>query len=101
MLPNSLKLSAPHLRLRGYSALMPAAAPATVLKEIPAAWLKHPITMKIQAFNLTHYAFSAGPASAPSNMQTIGYGLALGLSYSFTGTSSFSHCKDLKLTDGL
>lgn len=57
--------------------------------------------MKIQAFNLTHYAFSAGPAFAPSNMQTLGYGLALGLSYSFTGTSPFAHWKDLKLTDGL
>ncbi|KFZ04491.1 hypothetical protein V502_10110, partial [Pseudogymnoascus sp. VKM F-4520 (FW-2644)] len=86
MLSNSPKLSAPYLRLRGYSALMPTAAPATVLKVIPAAWLKHPITMKIQALNLTHYAFSAGLTSAPSNMQIIGYGLALGLSYSFTGT---------------
>lgn len=42
--------------------------------------------MEIKAFNVTHYAFSAGPADARSQMVTVGVAPASVVSCCFTGS---------------
>lgn len=45
-----------------------------------------PITLQIQASNLTHFGFSATPADAKFKMRTLGYGRGVALTGTFTGT---------------
>jgi hypothetical protein len=73
-----------HSRLRGFSDIVPS--PAPILSQLPASWLKRTLVLQIQASNHTHYSFSVWPASARSEMRTIGYGRGIGLSWKFTGT---------------
>jgi hypothetical protein len=79
----------PYLRLRGITAV-----PSFIFHDLaivlwPAAW-KNRITLEIRISNITHYTFSAGPASSQSQMQEIGFAPGLGLTWGFTGRFSFS-----------
>ncbi|KAK2747654.1 hypothetical protein FQN55_004824 [Onygenales sp. PD_40] len=73
----------PHFRFRAESAIP---KPATVIEPLPAAWHGQKLTLEIKAINITHYAFSAGPAGAQSQMKTIAYGEGGLVSWGFTGT---------------
>lgn len=61
------------------------AVPEPAIVPVPEAWQNQTLHLEIKAFNLTHYSFSAGPATAMSEMQTIGYGAGAWVSYGFTG----------------
>ncbi|THZ19546.1 glycoside hydrolase family 43 protein [Aureobasidium pullulans] len=74
--------STPTLRFRAKSNVP---VPQDVLFPVPANWTSD-LHMEIKVFNLTHYAFSAGPAGKMSLMQTIAYASASLVSYGFTGT---------------
>jgi hypothetical protein len=74
--------STPTLRFRAKSNIP---VPQDILFSVPANWTSN-LHMEIKAFNLTHYAFSAGPAGKVSLMQTIAYAPASLVSYGFTGT---------------
>ena len=81
---------APYFRFRTTtSSTIPLVGPELIVP-VNATWLQpgKPLTlrMEIQACNLTHYAFSAGPVEAQHEMQVIGYGEAAAVSYGFTGT---------------
>jgi len=64
---------------------------------VPPKWAGQEITLDITARNLTHYVFSAGPASRKSERQIIGYGNGLGLTWGFTGKFLDSHSAKPKL----
>lgn len=49
------------------------------------SWTGEKLTMQIAAHNISHYAFSAGPASHQHLLQTIGYVPASYVSFGFTG----------------
>ncbi|PGG98541.1 hypothetical protein AJ80_09520 [Polytolypa hystricis UAMH7299] len=78
----------PHLRFRAES--FPAeewvVAPQPVIELVPEAWRGKPLTLEIKAINLTHYAFSAGPANSEFRRRTIAYGAGDLVSWGFTGT---------------
>ena len=59
---------APHFRFRGMSYVP---VPADVVMPVPVAWVGGPLRMEISAKNMSHYSFSAGPADAMSEMQTV------------------------------
>lgn len=59
---------APHLRFRAMSYLP---VPDTLVVPLPGAWAGETLRLEISAKNNTHYSFSAGPASARSQVQTI------------------------------
>lgn len=73
---------APYFRFRGISYL-PTPEPAII--PVPESWLGEKLRMEIKAFNLTHYAMSAGPAEHVSEMVTVGYAPGADLSFGFTG----------------
>lgn len=58
----------PHLRFRAMSYLP---VPDTLVVPLPGAWVGETLRLEISAKNNTHYSFSAGPASARSQVQTI------------------------------
>jgi hypothetical protein len=59
--------------------------PSPVIRPVPVDWRGKTLTLEIKAVNLTHYAFSAGPADSKSRMETIAYGRGQMLSWGFTG----------------
>ncbi|KAF2182965.1 glycoside hydrolase family 43 protein [Zopfia rhizophila CBS 207.26] len=75
MLPssnNSLKLE-PKLRFRTTGAgTTVGSLPQPVVKSIPEPWLKHPITLQIQAKNDTHYTFSVASIRDRGTTHVIG-----------------------------
>ncbi|KAI1175626.1 glycosyl hydrolase [Nemania sp. FL0916] len=78
---NSSELS-PHFRFRGISYIP---VPADIVVPVPEAWQGAPLRLEIRASNVSHYALSAGPADAMSQMQTL---LEVGndaVSWGFTG----------------
>ncbi|GJD00932.1 betaxylosidase [Colletotrichum higginsianum] len=77
--PDELKL---HLRFRGESY---APIPANIVAPVPEGWVGAPLQLEIKAFNMTHYAFSCGPAGAASRMQTLLHASNAALSWGFTG----------------
>lgn len=84
MLPSTVNGSLiPHFRFRAISYI---AVPDPVVMPVTSDWLNQTLTMEIKAFNLTHYSFSAGPASSQSHIVTIAYGPAADVSFAFTGT---------------
>ncbi|TAQ88821.1 hypothetical protein B7494_g2846 [Chlorociboria aeruginascens] len=84
MASNGTSLTA-NLRLRGITTVPTFVFPDLAILPIPTAWLQEELTLEIKTFNLTHYAFSAGPAGKRSLMQTVGYAPGLGLTWGFTG----------------
>ncbi|EXJ62389.1 hypothetical protein A1O7_02823 [Cladophialophora yegresii CBS 114405] len=99
LLPNtsssaSPKPLAPYFR---FSATSYLAVPPPVLVPIHSSYpnyttLSDPnatplnLYLEIKAINVTHYAFSAGPTDAMSDVITIGYAPAADVSFGFTGT---------------
>ncbi|TKW57774.1 hypothetical protein CTA1_425 [Colletotrichum tanaceti] len=77
--PDELKL---HLRFRGESY---APIPANIVTPVPEGWAGAALHLEIMAFNMTHYAFSCGPAGAASRMQTLLHASNAALSWGFTG----------------
>jgi hypothetical protein len=91
LLPNSTSVNssssasselAPYFRFRGISYLP---TPGPVLMPVPDSWQGQKLRMEIKAFNLTHFAMSAGPAEHVSEMVTVGYAPGADLSFGFTG----------------
>ncbi|KAF2842605.1 glycoside hydrolase family 43 protein [Patellaria atrata CBS 101060] len=78
---NSTSLT-PHFRFHAISYIP---TPPTTTYPVPAAWVDKKLHLEIKAFNLTHYSFSAGPASSMSEMRTIAYAGADIVSWGFTG----------------
>ena len=79
---------APHLRFRGMSG---SDANGTNVVPLPDTWKKdEPIKLQIQAFNETHYAFSAESVENSDNTAdeslVLGYCTGAELSWGFTGT---------------
>lgn len=72
----------PHVRFRGESYVP---VPEPVVVPVPAAWRGKPLRLEIKAANMTHYAFSVGPAEARSLMQTLLYASNEPVSWGFTG----------------
>ncbi|KXX73505.1 Non-reducing end alpha-L-arabinofuranosidase BoGH43B [Madurella mycetomatis] len=72
----------PHVRFRGESYVP---VPEPVVVPVPVAWRGKPLRLEIKATNMTHYAFSAGPAEARSLMQTLLYASNEPVSWGFTG----------------
>ncbi|KAH8649201.1 glycoside hydrolase family 43 protein [Xylariales sp. PMI_506] len=72
----------PQIRFRGFSLQQ---LPDYVIP-IPDAWAGQTLSFEIKAFNFTHYAFSVGPAGAPSQMETVIYVSNSYVSGGFTGT---------------
>ncbi|OCL02904.1 glycoside hydrolase family 43 protein [Glonium stellatum] len=73
----------PYFRFRAISSIP---VPDPIVAPVPSNWTNRVLTMEIKAFNLTHYSFSAGPADAQSQMQTIAYAPGALVSWGFTGT---------------
>lgn len=80
--PSAPKL---HVRFRGISYIP---VPADVVMPLPDAWQGKKLTLQIKASNMTHYAFSVGPADAISLMRTIIEVSNAVVSWGFTGKSS-------------
>ena len=76
--PNEL-----YLRVRGMSS-SDLPSHRTIL---PSAWVGETLHLEIKAFNWTHYSFSAGPANAMSQLQTLAYYPNSAVSDGFTGMS--------------
>ena len=73
---------APHFRFRGISYVK---VPDPVVTPVPREWLGRPLRLEIRATNISHYAFSAGPADAASEMRTIITASNDAVSWGFTG----------------
>lgn len=58
----------PQFRFRGISYV---SVPADVVVPVPTSWLGAPLRLEIRASNASHFAFSAGPAGAMSQMRTL------------------------------
>ncbi|KAK0629046.1 glycosyl hydrolase [Bombardia bombarda] len=79
----------PHVRFRGISYV---AVPEPIVAPLPAAWAGQVLTLEVKAFNVTHYAFSVGPAGARSTMQTVIVVSNQPVSWGFTGTILGVYC---------
>lgn len=78
---NSTELK-PHFRFRGISYI---AVPKPIIVPVPDAWVGKALRLEIKASNMTHYALSAGPADALSQMKTIIETANSPVSWGFTG----------------
>jgi len=72
----------PHFRFRAESYVP---VPDTLVVPVPEAWIGETLRLEISAKNNTHYSFSAGPARARSEIQTIIDVSNEPLSWGFTG----------------
>jgi hypothetical protein len=88
---NSSSGLAPHFRFRGISYVK---VPDTYVVPVPPAWAGKPLRLEIKAANVSHYAFSAGPAHARSEMRTIMVVSNDPVSWGFTGELSFHSCHE-------
>jgi hypothetical protein len=79
----------PYLRFRGITTVSSFIFHDLAIVSLSAAW-KNRIRLKIRVSNITHYTFSAGPASSQSQMQDLGFAPGLGLTWVFTVRFSFS-----------
>lgn len=86
----------PQVRFRGISSVT---APATVVAPVPAAWRGSPLSLEVKAANMTHYAFSVGPAGAQSLAQTLVTSSSDAVSWGFTG-KHLSHLRATNLFEG-
>jgi hypothetical protein len=77
--PSEIK---PHFRFRGISYI---AVPDDLIVPVPDQWAGKELTLEIKASNVTHYALSAGPSDALSEMQTIIEVSNAPVSWGFTG----------------
>ena len=77
----------PHLRFRGESDVP---VPEETVFQIPDSWRDAPLRLEIRASNMTHYALSAGPAGAMSELKTIVDASNDAVSWGFTGKHGFT-----------
>ncbi|KAK7750793.1 hypothetical protein SLS62_007346 [Diatrype stigma] len=80
---------APHLRFRGESYVP---VPDDIVVPLPEAWRDRALRLEIRASNMTHYSFSAGPADAMSEMQTVLDVSNEAVSWGFTGVILGVYC---------
>lgn len=78
----------PHIRFRGISYIP---VPDPIIVPLPAGWANSTLRLEIKASNMTHYAFSVGPANALSKKQTILYASNQAVSWGFTGEWAHVH----------
>ncbi|KAG8157623.1 hypothetical protein KVR01_012665 [Diaporthe batatas] len=79
----------PQVRFRGISSVP---VPQAVVAPVPRAWQGRPLSLEIRAVNMTHYAFSVGPAGAQSLMQTLVTSSSDAVSWGFTGVILGVYC---------
>ncbi|KAM0820018.1 putative Glycosyl hydrolase [Seiridium cardinale] len=79
----------PHFRFRGISYVT---VPDPVIIPVPKIWAGISLRLEIRASNITHYAFSAGPADAKSQMQTLIEVSNTAVSWGFTGVILGTYC---------
>ncbi|KAI1163388.1 glycosyl hydrolase [Nemania serpens] len=72
----------PQFRFRAFSYVP---VPADIVVPVPTSWLGAPLRLEIRASNVTHFAFSAGPADALSQMRTLLEASNEAVSWGFTG----------------
>ncbi|KAI0133485.1 glycosyl hydrolase [Xylariales sp. AK1849] len=84
--PSELK---PHFRFRGISYNV---VPDPVIVAVPGDWVGKTLRLEIKASNATHYALSAGPADAMSEMQTLIDVSNAPVSWGFTGVILGIYC---------
>lgn len=94
--PADLSKLVPHLRFRGISYIP---VPEDVIVPLPTEWSGSPLRLEIKAFNVTHYSFSAGPASALSEMKTIITASNDAVSWGFTGKPALFFILPLRESD--
>lgn len=95
MLPSTGNSSlAPYFRLKGNTNVPVFQSADLAIQPVNSAWLDGEITFEVKQCNTTYYVFSAGPAGKQSQMQDIGFGPALGLTWGFTGKSKVDDLKD-------
>lgn len=78
----------PQFRFRGLSYVP---VPADVVVPVPTSWLGAPLRLEIRASNVSHFAFSAGPAHAMSQMRTLLEVSNEAVSWGFTGEIYLSY----------
>lgn len=76
----------PQFRFRAFSYVP---VPADIVVPVPTSWLGAPLRLEIRASNVTHFAFSAGPADALSQMRTLLEASNEAVSWGFTGEMNF------------
>ncbi|KAF3001117.1 hypothetical protein E8E14_007755, partial [Neopestalotiopsis sp. 37M] len=81
-LPDDPSEPIPQLRFRAMSYI---AVPDPVIVPLPDVWRGRALRLEIRASNATHYTFSASPADARSQMQTLGEASNAAVSWGFTG----------------
>ncbi|KAI1292446.1 glycosyl hydrolase [Xylaria venustula] len=79
----------PQFRFRGISYV---AVPEDIVVPVPTAWRDAKLRLEIKANNATHYAFSAGPADAMSDMKTLLEVSNEPVSWGFTGVIVGVYC---------
>ncbi|KAI0184956.1 glycosyl hydrolase [Xylaria flabelliformis] len=79
----------PHFRFRGISYIP---VPEDFIVPIPKAWRETTLRLEIRASNVTHYAFSAGPAESMSRMRTLLEVSNEPISWGFTGVILGVYC---------
>ncbi|KAF7531361.1 hypothetical protein G7054_g8969 [Neopestalotiopsis clavispora] len=80
-LPDDPSKPIPQLRFRAMSYI---AVPDPVIVPLPDVWRGRALRLEIRASNATHYTFSAGPADARSQMQTLVEASNAAVSWGFT-----------------
>ncbi|KAI5922477.1 glycoside hydrolase family 43 protein [Camillea tinctor] len=86
---NSSSQLIPQLRFRGISY---TAVPEDIIAPVPAEWTGKTLRLEIRASNMTHYAFSAGPADSMSQMNTLLEVSNTAVSWGFTGVILGIYC---------
>lgn len=89
LLPDDSGKLALYFRYRAMS-YKPVPAPSTV--PVPAEWAEKTLTFEIKASNMTHFAFSVGPADAQSLRKTIAVVNNTVVSWGFTGVLLGVYC---------
>ncbi|TRX92123.1 hypothetical protein FHL15_006990 [Xylaria flabelliformis] len=79
----------PYFRFRGISYIP---VPEDFIVPIPKAWRETTLRLEIRASNVTHYAFSAGPAESISRMRTLLEVSNEPVSWGFTGVILGVYC---------
>jgi hypothetical protein len=80
----------PYFRVRGITTVPAFVSPTIAQIPVPKRWRTKSLSFGIEATSLTHYAMSVAPTGEEKERVIIGHGNGLGLTWGFTGMSSFA-----------